>query len=386
MSRPLSRVSARRRWSFLVAAVALALAALFVAGCATFPDNGPREWREKPDDGGPLAAPPRIPDQEPESERPPPPGQQGGTPMPDGCTDPDPQVVATCLSPLSSVIVQPDAETALVAERPTGRILRVHKDKDPQLVATIPVDPSGGGLIGLVLSPSYAEDQLLYALVASPSDRRVVRLVPGDPPTPILTGIPRTGDDSGAIATGKEGELLVATGGDGSLGGKLLRIDTFGHPFKGNPSPGSPVYSSGLHSPGGMCVAPDTGAIWVTDRAPGRDALHMIRPGPLPEPAWSWPDRPGVAGCVAPPGALVIAERSASALFLLHSNEPGTFTGTPQTVLAGVYGRIGPLALAPDGLLWLGTANKGAGGPVVSSDDRAVRIHPPAGSGNGGPE
>lgn len=395
MPRPPSRVPARRpsaraRWLALAPALVLALvAALLAGGCATFPDTGPRQWRDKPEDGGPLIAPPRVPDQPPESEQPnQPPGQPGQPGVPNGCLDPDPQVVATCLSPVSAVAVLPDPESALVAERATGQVLRVRKGKEPELVTTIPVDPAGGGLIGLVLSPSYLEDQLLYAYAASPTDRRVLRIAPGDPPTPILTGIPRTaGDDSGALGVGKDGALLVATGsGPGSLGGKLLRIDTFGKPFKDNPDPGSPVYSSGLRSPGGVCTAPDNGTVWVTDHLPDRDALYRITPGQLGEPAWSWPDRPGVAGCVAPPGAVAVAERGASALFLLRSNAPGAFTGTPQQVLNGAYGRLGAAALAPDGLVWLGTTNKGAGGPVTSSDDRAIRIQPPSGGGGSGPD
>jgi glucose/arabinose dehydrogenase len=364
-----------------------------LAGCASFPDTGPRQWHDKIENGGPLAAPPRIPDDPQDSPPPPPPpaapGQGSG---PNGCVDPDPQVVATCLDPISAVAVLPDAQSALVAERATGRVLRVEKGKDPQLVATVPVDPSGGGLIGLVLSPSYAEDQLLYAYAASPADHRVLRIALGSPPTPILTGIPRTSGDAGALGVGPDGALLVATGADsatpapGSLAGKVLRIDTFGRPFPGNPDPRSPVYTSGLRSPGGMCTAADSGVVWVTDHLADRDVLQRAVPGPVGNAAWSWPDRPGVSGCVAGPGTLIVAERGASALFLLHSTAPGAFTGTPQTLMANTYGRFGPAALAPDGLLWLGTVNKGAGGPVASSDDRAIRIQPPSAGGGGGPD
>lgn len=360
---------------------------MLLSGCATFQDNGPRVWRPQPQDGGSLISPPQVPDQAPDSPKPPPPpGQQSG---PNGCVDPDPQVVATCLNPVSAIAVLPDAQSALVAERSTGRILRVQKGKQPQLVASVPVDASGGGLIGLVLSPTFDEDQLLYAYAASPTDHRVLRVPPDSPPVPILTGIPRTpGDDSGGMAVGRDGALLVATGGaeSGGLGGKLLRIDTFGHAFKDNPSPGSPVYSSGLRSPGGVCTAPDSGTVWVTDHLDGRDGLYQVIPGQLGEPAWSWPDRPGVAGCVAPPGALAVAERGAAALFLLHTNGPTGFTGVPQTLLGGVYGRLGPAVVAPDGLLWIGTTNKGAGGPVVSSDDRVIRIQPPSGGTGSGPD
>jgi glucose/arabinose dehydrogenase len=376
----------------VVVAVAVLVAAL-VGGCASFPDNGPREWRDKSSGGGQLIEPPKIPQENPESPPPPPPqpgpppGQAGG---PVGCTDPDPQVVATCLSPVSAVAVLPGGQSALVAERSTGRVLRVEKDKAPVPIATVPVG-GGGGLLGLVLSPTYQDDQLLYAYASTGGDNRVLRISPGDPPTPVLTGIPK--DGSGALGVDRYGALLVATGSGGgadpgptSLAGKLLRIDTFGHPFPTNPDPRSPIFSSGLRAPGGMCTALDSGAVWITDHLPGRDALRQGTPGPLGEPAWSWPDRPGVAGCVAPPGAIAVAEGRGAALFLLHTNGPGAFTGTPQTVLPHVYGQLGPATLGPDGLIWLGTTNKGSGTPTVSSDDRVIRIQPPSGGGGAGPD
>src|SRR5437764_1404893 len=79
-------------------------------------------------------------------------GAPGSVPPPNGCTDFDPRVIATCLDPVSAVAVLPgDGDPiALVAERRTGRILRVRKDHDPVVVATLKVDAStDGGLIGL---------------------------------------------------------------------------------------------------------------------------------------------------------------------------------------------------------------------------------------------
>ncbi|HZZ47995.1 MAG TPA: PQQ-dependent sugar dehydrogenase [Pseudonocardia sp.] len=374
--------------------VLVALCAVLLAGCASFPDTGPRDWHDKPKDNGPLMAPPVVPNTPPDApdQDRQGPGQQGQQSGPNGCTDPDPQVVATCLSPVSAIAVLPDSQSALVAERATGRILLVQKGKDPQPYATVPVNASGGGLIGLVLSPSYQEDSLIYVYAASGSDHRVLRIAKGFPPVPVLTGIPATpGDDSGGLAVGKGGALLVATGssapdpGAGSLAGKLLRIDTFGHPMPDNPDPRSPIFSSGLRSPGGVCVGSDGGA-WVTDRIPERDVLYQMNPGPVGIPAWGWPERPHVAGCAAPSGSLLIAERGGSALFLLRTSPQGGFTGTPQTLLAGTYGRLSPVVLAADGLIWLGTNNKGGGGPVVSSDDRVIRIQPPSGGAAGGPD
>jgi glucose/arabinose dehydrogenase len=372
-------------------AAATALLGLLLAGCATFPDQGPREWREQVDGAGELGGPPVVP--EPSPPQAPPSGGDAGQPgapqQATGCVDPDPQVVATCLEPVGAIAVLPDGRSALVAERATGRVLRVQRGADPVLVTTVPVDASGGGgLTGLVLSPSYAEDQLVYAYVTTRDDNRVVRIAPGEPPKPVLTGIPRgPRNNSGALGVDVDGSLLVATGdagGDpgapGSLAGKLLRIDTLGRPAEGNPDPASRVLSSGLRAPGGICTDPVTTMAWVTDRTGTQDVLHLVVPGPLPAPAWTWPDRPGVAGCVAQPGMVAIALTGAAALFVLHPGDNAMFTGTPEKMLTGTYGRLSAAAFAPDGLLWLGTVNK-AGGKPVPSDDRVIRIQPPAGGG-----
>jgi glucose/arabinose dehydrogenase len=366
-------------------AAAAALLGLLLAGCATFPDTGPRDWQEKLEGAGELGGPPTIP--EPSSPPPPPPesgGAGGSSPPqpPSGCVDPDPRVVATCLEPVGAVAVLPDAETALVGERATGRVLRVRKGSEPVLVTTIQVDATGGGgLTGLVLSPSYTEDQLVYAYVSTPTDNRVVRIAGDEPAKPVLTGIPRGAtNNGGALGVDVDGSLLVATGdaggnpsAPGSMAGKLLRIDTLGRPATGNPDPTSPVLSTGLRAPGGVCTDPVTTVTWVTDRTGTQDALFLVTPGQLEAPAWTWPERPGVAGCVAQPGLVAVVQTRAASLFLLRPAGNGTFTGAPETLLTGTYGRLSAAALAPDGLLWLGTVNK-AGGSPVSSDDRVIRI------------
>ena len=147
--------------------------------------------KAKLENTGELGGPPTVPDpQLVPTPTPDPAGQNGAAPQPNGCTDPDDQVIATCLNPVGAIAVLPDARTALVGERATGRILRVQKDTEPQLVATISVDATGGGgLTGLVLSPGYAEDHLVYAYITTPSDNRVVRIAAGEGPKPVLVGI-----------------------------------------------------------------------------------------------------------------------------------------------------------------------------------------------------
>ena len=374
----------RVRGALLAAVLSVAL-----AGCATFPDNGPRDWQEKTESAGELGGPPVVPEPEPPS--PPPEAAPGENPAeappPTGCTDPDPQVVATCLAPVAAIAVLPDARTALVAER-SGRVLRVQRGVDPVLVTTVPVDTTGGGgLTGLVLSPGYAEDRLVYAYATTPTDNRVLRLAPGEDPKPVLVGIPRGArDNAGALATDGRNALLVATGSAGtapdpaSLAGKLLRIDTLGRPAPDNPDPATPILASGLQAPAGVCVG--DGSTWVTDRTTARDVLYRVGRGAVGDPAWSWPDRPGVGGCVAQAGLLLITESASRSVFVLRPGpNGGPFTGDPETLLQNRYGRLAAAATAPDGLLWVGTVNKGASGKVVPSDDRVIRIQPPTGGG-----
>ncbi|MDQ4119201.1 MAG: PQQ-dependent sugar dehydrogenase, partial [Actinomycetota bacterium] len=256
------------------AAVAAAVVALAVlGGCAQFPDEGPRDWRPKAEGQGELGGPPAL---SPSGEQAPPTGQQppppGGGSAPPPCVDPDPQVVATCLAPVGAIAVLPAGDEALVGERTTGRVLQVKKGSAPREVTRVPVDPATG-LTGLVLSPGYAEDRLVYAFSGTASDGRVLRLAPGEPPEPVLTGLPR----AARMAAHADGSLLVATGaGEGPLAGAVLRIDTLGRPGAGNPDPASPVLSRGVSAPGGVCVDPVTRTVWVTDRAGPRDVLHRV--------------------------------------------------------------------------------------------------------------
>lgn len=377
------------------ALVVLAVALVTLAGCARFPDGGDG-WHDNPELGAEHAPQPELPQS---GEPSPAPSAGGPQARPGPCIDPDPQVVATCLAPVSAVVTLPGGTAALVAERTTGRVLRITPGQPPQPVATVPVDPVGdGGLTGLALSPSYAEDQLVYGYATSAFGNAVVRIAPGDAPKPVLGGIPSgPNHNAGSVGVEPDGTLLVATGDAGnpaaatdpaSLAGKLLRIDPFGRPARGVPNAGSPVVGSGLHDPGDVCPDPASNLTWVTDRAGPRDVLVPVRAQQAPgtraaaAPAWTWPDRPAVAGCAAAPGMLVVGLEGASSAYVLRPVPGGTFVGTPQTALAGTYGHLHAVDLASDGYLWLGKTNKDAGTPGPT-DDRVIRIKPPSGGAAG---
>jgi glucose/arabinose dehydrogenase len=380
----------RRAPRLLITSVALLCACSVTP---TFSDREAGPFHPKLEGGAEAGPKPQIPGPL-RNESPGAPGQAPPGP-PQGCTDPDPAVVATCLEPISGLVVLPGSRlVGLAAERTTGRILQVQRQRPNQEVAALAVDPAGdGGLTGLALSPSYAEDELIYAYITTPVDNRVVRIAPGDMPKPVLAGIPRgaTGN-AGALAVDSHGMLLVATGDAGnpasaadpqSLAGKVLRIDTFGHPAPGNPA-GSMVLVSGLHSPGGLCTDPVTNELWITDRIPDHDLLYRVQPGrQLGRASWTWPGGSGAAGCVVMMGRIQIAFTSGAPMFALGIGPDGTFIGPPLQIPLERYGRISAAALSPDGrALWLGTVNK-TSAKRVSSDDRVFVLPDLVGPGAG---
>ncbi|AHI00787.1 PQQ-dependent sugar dehydrogenase [Kutzneria viridogrisea] len=320
-------------------------------------------------------------------------GPPTSIPPPQGCKDFDTAVIGTCLSPVSAVAALPGGATGLGAERSTGRVLTLQRDVDPKQIAKLDVDASGdGGLTGLVLSPTYREDQLVYAYITTASDNRVVRFAPGDSPKPVLTGIPKGArDNRGSLAVDHKGALLVATGDAGdpgaaadpnSLAGKLLRIDGAGKPAAGNPNPDSAVIASGLSAPGGVCTTLDGGTTWVTDQTGTGDQLYKVSPGkPVGAPAWTWPDKPGVAGCAAFSSMIMVATTHRPGVQNLALNKNGSFSGKPVQALddSHGYGQIAAVDIVDEQHALIGTVNKDGGKPV-SSDDRVVLIIRPQGS------
>jgi glucose/arabinose dehydrogenase len=330
-------------------------------------------------------------------------GGGGGTPPPSvpppqGCKDFHPAVIGTCMDTIAAVapFSGSDPPGGLAGERKSGRVMQVKALEDASELTTLKVDAStDGGLTGLALSPTYGEDQLVYAYITTPTDNRLVRFTVGDSPKAVLTGIPRgPSGNRGALMLDRSGALLLATGDAGnpalvadpkSLAGKLLRVDVLGKPAQGNPDPSSAIIASGLHAPGGVCLGVD-GRPWVTDRTAQQDEVFRVDPGkPLGNPAWSWPDKPGVAGCVVSPAMLMVATSTAANLQNLPLNLEGVVTGKPTVSMAEQegFGRLGGMAVINPTLALAGTVNK-EGGQPVSSDDRAVliTINPSAAGGS----
>ena len=130
------------------------------------------------------------------------------------------------------------------------------QDGEVNEVGTVPeAAPMGeAGLLGVAVSPSFAEDHEVFLYVTTESDNRIMRTTYdgarlGELDV-ILEGIPNDFiHDGGRLAFGPDGYLYASTGetGDGdlaqdrsSLGGKILRITTDGDAGARQPVQGLP--------------------------------------------------------------------------------------------------------------------------------------------------
>ncbi|HEX2297495.1 MAG TPA: glucose dehydrogenase, partial [Pseudonocardiaceae bacterium] len=120
------------------------------------------------------------------------------------------------------------------------------------------------------------------------------------------------------------------------------------------------------------------------DRTVDRDVLYRVQPGVrLGPPAWSWPTRPGAAGCVVLQNRIQVAFTSGAPMFALGIGPNGTFLGRPLEIPLNRYGRVSAAALSPEGrMVWLATINKSGGRPI-SSDERVFVLTDPVGPGGG---
>ncbi len=159
-------------------------------------------------------------------------------------------------------------------------------------VSTVTVQPGGGyserGLLGLAISPTFAQDRYVYAMYSEPdyAHQTIVRWTDcaghGTAQATIVANLP-TGADcchkGGRLAFGTDGLLYVTLGDNHDaaaaqnncdLRGKILRYK----PDGGIPTQGNlcgPVYAIGLRNPFGLAFS-NSGELFVTNNGPSGDA------------------------------------------------------------------------------------------------------------------
>jgi glucose/arabinose dehydrogenase len=256
-----------------------------------------------------------------------------------------------------------------------------------------------GGLLGLAVSPTYAQDRLVYLYVTTEQDNRIVRMSTDDPATlePVLTGIPKgTIHNGGRLAFGPDGLLYAGTGdtGDtslaqdpGSLGGKVLRMTPDGDPAPGTTSH---VFSLGHRNVQGLAFD-DAGRLYAVEFGQNRfDEVNQVVEGSN----GGWPEVEGAgdgggrflapittweSAEASPSGAAVVGDSLYVAalrgerLWRVPLDGRGG-AGAPEALLQGRFGRLRAAAEAPDGSLWVLTSNRDGRGEPTDADDRVLRL------------
>lgn len=300
-------------------------------------------------------------------------------------------------------------------EKP-GRIRMIHTDGtlESEPVAHIRTENIGeAGLLGLALHPNFTQNHLIYIYHTYVEDKRLYNKVLVlternneivDSKT-ILDRIPASDlNNGGRLKFGPDGALYVSTGDSEipelaqdarSLAGKILRVNHDGTIPYDNPFPDSPVYSYGHRNIQGLAWHPITEELYATEHGPsGNDEINIIEPGSN----YGWP----LEVCnyslssttmkfktplfcfnpsIAPTGLTIpISDRLGyqndvifTTLRGSHLHQIDLESRMQDNILVG-YGRLNDVFEAPNGSLYILTANKNAVGMGNAYDDRILQI------------
>lgn len=315
----------------------------------------------------------------------------------------------------------------LVTERP-GRLRLVrngHLLATP--VATVETGSSAeGGLLGLALHPDVAQNGLVYLYVTAAgaggttnrvelwrlsADRTQAQRV-----RVVFDGLAAARyHNGGRLRFGPDGMLYVGTGDAREPrlsrdarhpNGALLRLRPDGTVPADNPTPGSPVFLSGIRNTQGWDWpdAGDASTVWITDHGPsgelgrrGHDEVTVARAGDN----LGWPE---VSGCeraqdltapvltwkqAAPPGgaavytgtaipewrgSLLVGTLGSEHLHRVHI-ENGRLVAH-EGYFAGELGRLRETVMGPDGHLYITTSNCDGRGTCPPEGDQILRVVP----------
>jgi len=268
------------------------------------------------------------------------------------------------------------------------------------------------GLLGITLSPGYAENGFVYVFYTRGDRTNVVaRFVDGTfgqqgdtDATVVIDNLPSDvcgNHQGGTIAFGRDGMLYVSVGDNGcdacnsqranTLAGKILRFTRQGgvpadNPFADLPFPQSAFFATGLRNSFDFTFHPRTGDMFATENGPSaNDEVNRILPGRN----YGWPffqcnmstntsctqavpPNQGPLQCypsvIAPTGIVVyegnaypepfrenlfFGDFNTGTLHRLVLSEDGSAVLAADDRFLSGFGRIVDLAVSPDGLLYV---------------------------------
>jgi glucose/arabinose dehydrogenase len=302
-------------------------------------------------------------------------------------------------------------------EKP-GRIRIVHANGTlaSELVVNIRAEDTGeAGLLGLALHPNFAQNHLMYIYHTYAKDgklyNKILMLTERDNKVVdskiILDSIPASDSNNGGrIKFGPDGKLYISTGDSEtpefsqntkSLAGKMLRINDDGTIPDDNPLIDSPVYSYGHRNIQGFAWHPITNELYASEQGPaGNDEINIIEAGSnygWPFEVCRYPSSSSSTSlrfktpefCFNPaitPSGLTIAtfdrlgyqnDIILTTLRGSHLHHIDLSTRIQDNILVG-YGRLSDVIEAPDGSLYVLTANRNVIGMGNTNDDRIIQI------------
>jgi glucose/arabinose dehydrogenase len=312
------------------------------------------------------------------------------------------KVVASGLEVPWSIAFLPDG-TPLVTERDSVRVLELKADgQTVERRKLADARPTGeGGLLGIAVSPKYANDGYVYAYYTTETDNRITRFrLDGTPEQVLLAGIPKASNhDGGRLAFGPDGLLYATTGDAGdkdlaqdgeSLAGKILRLNPDGTIPTTNPNSNSPMYSKGHRNVQGLAWD-EQGRLWASEFGQNTtDELNLIEPGKnygwpdceglcekegMTNPAATWPTSDASpSGLAFWNGDLYMAALKGKRLWRIPVTAAGA--GKPEALFNDTFGRLRAVVTTPNGALWISTSNRDGRGEPKPNDDHIFAISP----------
>ena len=344
-----------------------------------------------------------------------------------------------------------------------GRIRVIEKDAlQPEAWAELAVFAQDeqlkpeSGLMGIALAPDFATSGHVYVMgtfrkgaasglpgaidkifrktagifsdrAAIPFENRVYRLTDrggrGVEPTLIIDDLPANYYHAGgALAFGPDGMLYVGIGealasmfesGTDRGSGKILRYKPDGSIPADNPTPGSPVFVTGLRNPQALAWDSETGVLVSTEHGPsflphergraGKDELNVVLPGSN----YGWPAVAGISSdsgytnpirewspAIAPGGvafymgphtawrgnAFVGGLRGQQLRRIVFDSAVRTGRNLriarEELLLFQSIGRVRAVRMGRDGHLWITTSNRDGRGQPGALDDLVLRVIP----------